>query len=161
MINVEQTDKSIREMLEANEVDEIVQSCNCFHDMSDPVSTILNELTNNKVSQLDRNSSPYGEINKLGDWVGGTYLIAGRDVDIYSLYTRFTTPARVCDTIHWSSAHDGLYDILEQSESGSVVAVQNAGYTEKYQAEFIALLNGLAKTYDNDLPDVDIVVFNH
>lgn len=161
MINVEQTNRSIREILEANEADVVVQSCNCFHNMHGSVSETLIELTNGDIESLDKDISPYGDINKLGDWTGGNYTIAGKDVDVFSLYTQYTDPEKDCESVHWTSTHDGLYDIIENSESGCVVAVQNVGYDAETQAEFIVILNGLAKKYDNDLPDVDIIVFEH
>jgi len=161
MINVEQTDKSIREILESNEVDTVIQSCNCFHIMQGPVSNTLNELTNGEVALLDKSISPYGDINKLSDWTGKSYTVASKEVDIFSLYTQYTLPSQGCETIHWVSIHDGLYDIIEGVESGSVVAIQNAGVDAASSAEFIVLLSKLAKKYDNDLPDVDIKVFDH
>lgn len=161
MINLEVTEKSIKELLEANQVDKVVQGCNCFHTMVGPVAETLKDVTHNDIFMLDANSSPYGDINKLGTWTEGNYTVYGKDIDIYNLYVQYTLSARDCDTVHWASAHDGIYEIIEGSESGHVVAIQNFGLDNSSHFEFMDTIKQLIKNYDDELPDVDIIVFNH
>jgi len=161
MINLDVTEKSIKELLEANEVDKVVQGCNCFHTMVGTVAETLKDVTHNDIFMLDSSTSPYGDINKLGTWTEGNYTIYEKEVDIYNLYVQYTLSARDCNTIHWASAHDGIYEILEKSESGQIVAIQNFSCDSSSYNDFMNTVEQLINDYDDELPDVDIVVFNH
>lgn len=161
MIEITQSSKSIREILENHEVETVVQSCNCFHDMNGQVADILKELTNNDIFLVDKNFSLFGDINKLGEWTSDTYTLFDKEVEIFNLYTHYLPPVENTETVHWASVHDGIYEIIDQSESSDILAIENPGYDASTQAEFVTLLSGISKKYENDLPDVNIIVFQH
>jgi len=159
MINIEMTEKSIEELVNNNQVNAIVHGCNCFHKMIGPVSDRLRQLTNNNILVVDIDGSVYGDINKLGSWTTGCYEFAGHAVDIYNLYCSYTYPAAGCEAIHWNSVNDALVEILSKVESGHVIGIEHIGFNSLDKTEFMSVLNDIADQYDNELPDVNIVVF--
>jgi len=159
MINIAVTKKSVKELVSNKEVNVIVHGCNCFHKMIGPVSDSLRQLTDNNILVVDVDGSSYGDINKLGSWTSGGYEFAGHAVDIFNLYCSYTYPAAGCDAIHWASVNDALVEIISNIESGHVMGVEHIGFNSLDKTEFMSVLNDIADRYDNELPDVNVVVF--
>ena len=163
MINVEVTEKSIKELVDERTVSVVIQGCNCFHTTTGVISDSLRDLTSGDIDRVDAEGSVRGDINKLGNWTSELYTLAGQEVEIYNLYCEFIHLDLLFvveqESIHWSSVYDGIEKILSKCESGTVVAVGMVGYTDTQQETFQETLEELAKENDNELPDVDIIIF--
>jgi hypothetical protein len=158
MINIETTERSVRELIENAEVNIVVHGCNCFHNLKSDVSQVLKELTNDDIAAIDRDFSEYGDINKLGTWTSNSYVINNAVVEIYNLYSRYTSATDGNDPIHWKSVFEGLFEILnDECESGQVLAVEALGSDERDQTEFKIMLDTILSG-ERDLPDVDIIL---
>lgn len=162
MINIETTERSVRELIENAEVNIVVHGCNCFHNMKSDVSQVLKEFTNNDIAEVDREFSEYGDINKLGSWTSNSYIINNTVVEMYNLYCRYTSATDGNDPIHWRSFFDGLFEILDDMcESGQVLAMEMIGSSEKDKLEFKVMLDTIVSNFERDLPDIDIILINH
>lgn len=160
MINLDITELGVKELIATGSVDVVVQGCNCFHVMNGPVAESLKDLTKDDILTVDINFSQYGDINKLASWTNCEYEFDDHMVDVYNLYVQYTMPAAGCDTIHWASVHDGLIDLLSSQESGKVVGLEHLGQNAQDRSEFLSLLNSIIKQNEDELPDVDIMVFD-
>lgn len=161
MINLDITNKSIQMLFADNEVDVVIHGCNCFHTFVGTIANTLNIATDSDIAFVDKNFSPYGDINNLGTWTNKIYTINGKDVDIYNFYCQYTLAAQGCDSIHWESVYNGLLEILTDVESEHTVAIAKFGDDASSQADFISILTTLIQKNDDELPDINIKVFEH
>lgn len=160
MINLSITETGIKELIANKQVSAVIHGCNCFHGMNGPVAESLKDLTKDDIVLVDMDMSEYGDINKLGTWTNQSYTFDGHEVEIFNFYSHYTMPAAGCETIHWSSLHDGIIELLSSYESGQVIAVEHIGYSPQDRSEFSTMLNSIIKQNEDELPDIDIVIFD-
>lgn len=160
MINLEITEKRIQELVEEKAINTIIQSCDCFNTMTSDVNVALQTLTNQDIGYISAKGFLYGDINNLGSFTSKTYTFDDQEVEIFNLYAEYAKSQEGFETVHWSSVYDGIVRILSQLESGSVVAVGWIRDAEQNDV-FYETLEELAKENDNELPDVDIVIFEN
>lgn len=104
---------NIIEFFKSNEYNVILHGCNCFHVMGAGLAKELNILTQNRLLDLDRQTS-YGDINKLGTTVACGITIDNINKLIFNLYTQYTFGRRDKRQvyIHWESFKKALTKVI-------------------------------------------------
>jgi len=103
------------EMVRLGKLDAVAHGCNCFHTMGSGIAPQLNNLTDGYLLKSDKQQSPYGDINKLGDFSLLTYFVNSRKVIFGNLYTQFSYGSNNNGEIyiHWDSFLESMRGFLE------------------------------------------------
>lgn len=95
--------------------DGIAHGCNCFHVMGAGIAPLINAMSSGIASLVDE-TSPYGDINKLGTFShckfqryteDGELLKIPVEVHVYNLYTQHSTGKNGV-YVHWDSFSKSL-----------------------------------------------------